>query len=146
MARPMEAAVRAMARFSRSTPTERVLQTSIVLRQPLVPFIQTATAPNHMVDLFCRPVPCTGRRGLAARTVPFLTNSDGANPVAGLIVWGNILYGTAFYGGGSGKGTVFKVNIDGTGFTNLHSFTAGGYNPSVYTNSDGGHPNAGMVL
>ena len=27
-------------------------------------------------------------------------------------------------GGSSGNGTVFAVNTDGTGFTNLHSFTA----------------------
>ena len=52
------------------------------------------------------------------------TNSDGANPYGGLILSGNTLYGTARYGGSSGNGTVFAVNTDGTGFTNLHSFTA----------------------
>src|SRR6266516_3281139 len=54
------------------------------------------------------------------------TNSDGANPYAGLITnsSGNILYGTAYQGGSSGNGTVFAVHTDGTGFTNLHSFTA----------------------
>src|SRR5258706_15955235 len=54
------------------------------------------------------------------------TNSDGANPVAGLItnLSGSTLYGTAAYGGSSGDGTVFAVNTDGTGFTNLHSFAA----------------------
>ena len=50
-------------------------------------------------------------------------NSDGANPRAGLILSGNTLYGTASNGGTSGNGTVFAVNTDGTGFTNLHSFT-----------------------
>jgi uncharacterized repeat protein (TIGR03803 family) len=51
-------------------------------------------------------------------------NSDGARPYAGLISSGNIVYGTAQDGGSSGNGTVFAVNINGTGFTNLHSFKA----------------------
>src|ERR1035437_5755881 len=55
------------------------------------------------------------------------TNSDGANPQAGLILSGNTLYGTASGGGSSGYGTVFAVNTDGMGFTNLHSFTATDY-------------------
>src|SRR5450759_856101 len=64
------------------------------------------------------------------------TNSDGANPYAGLILSGNTLYGTAYYGGSSGAGTVFAVNTNGTVFTNLHSFTG----------SDGGNPQAGLIL
>jgi uncharacterized repeat protein (TIGR03803 family) len=54
----------------------------------------------------------------------YATNSDGALPMAGLILSGNILYGTAYFGGSFGSGTVFKLNTDGTGFTNLYSFTA----------------------
>ena len=46
------------------------------------------------------------------------TNSDGAGPVAALILSGNTLYGTAQAGGGSGWGTVFAVNTNGTGFRN----------------------------
>jgi uncharacterized repeat protein (TIGR03803 family) len=65
------------------------------------------------------------------------TNSDGANPHGRLILWGNILYGTTRTGGKAGVGTVFKVNTDGSGFTNLHSFTYA---------SDGGYPNAGLIL
>jgi len=72
------------------------------------------------------------------------TNSDGANPVAGLILSGNTLYGTAEFGGSSGSGTVFAVNTDGTGFTNLHSFTA--IPAPLYTNSDGAYPYAGLIL
>src|ERR1035437_2728742 len=72
------------------------------------------------------------------------TNSDGAVPYAGLILSGNILYGTASQGGSSGYGTVFAVNTNGTGFTNLHSFTAA---PGpLYTNSDGDSPYAGLIL
>ena len=71
-------------------------------------------------------------------------NGDGANPQAGLILSGNTLYGTATHGGSSGNGTVFAVNTNGTGFTNLHSFTATA--PGIGTNSDGANPQAGLVL
>ena len=65
------------------------------------------------------------------------TNSDGADPVAGVILSGNTLYGTAVHGGSSGDGTVFALNTNGTGFTNLHSFNGG---------SDGANPYAGLIL
>jgi len=52
------------------------------------------------------------------------TNSDGANPFAGLIISGNTLYGTAYQGGSSGNGTVFAMNTNGTGFSVLYNFTA----------------------
>lgn len=51
------------------------------------------------------------------------TNDDGAQPFAGLIMSGKRLYGTTGIGGPGGRGTVFAVNTDGTGFTNLHSFS-----------------------
>ena len=74
----------------------------------------------------------------------FPTNSDGAQP-RGLILSANTLYGTASGGGSSGQGTVFKVNTDGSGFTNLHSFTA--FSSIIFgTNSDGAQPVGGLVL
>src|SRR5439155_19437729 len=39
------------------------------------------------------------------------TNSDGANPSAGLLLSGNTLYGMTAYGGSSGNGTVFKLSF-----------------------------------
>jgi uncharacterized repeat protein (TIGR03803 family) len=72
------------------------------------------------------------------------TNSDGCLPFAGLMLLGNTLYGTANQGGSSGKGAVFAINTNGTGFTNLHSFTAPS-GPSL-TNSDGTVPFAGLIL
>jgi uncharacterized repeat protein (TIGR03803 family) len=66
-------------------------------------------------------------------------NSDGAFPQASLILSDNILYGTARYGGNAGEGTVFAVNTDGTGFTNLHSF--GGW-----ASGDGAEPVAELLL
>jgi uncharacterized repeat protein (TIGR03803 family) len=59
------------------------------------------------------------------------TNSDGANPYAGLIQGsdGN-LYGTTYAGGQNDLGTVFRVSTDGV-LTTLHSFAgpADGSNP-----------------
>jgi len=76
-----------------------------------------------------------------------LTNSDGANPYAELILSGDTLYGTAENGGSSGKGTVFSVTTNGTDFATLHSFTKGAYNSlGLYTNSDGANPSAELVL
>src|SRR5207244_1088636 len=46
------------------------------------------------------------------------TNSDGANPRAGFVLSSNTLYGTTIFGGSSGRGALFAVNIDGTAFTN----------------------------
>ncbi len=85
----------------------------------------------------------TTLHSFTAHTAPYGPNSDGANPQAGLILSGNTLYGTANWGGRSGRGTVFAVNTDGTGFTTLHSFTAVGPNQN---NSDGAYPEAGLVL
>jgi uncharacterized repeat protein (TIGR03803 family) len=76
-----------------------------------------------------------------------LTNSDGANPHGKLVLSGNTLYGTTENGGAYGNGSVFAMNTDGSGFTNLHSFAAGAYNSlGLYTNSDGTHPSAGLIL
>ncbi len=75
----------------------------------------------------------------------FVSASDGAQPYAKLILAGNRLYGTAYLGGISSKGSLFAVNIDGTGFTNLHSFTATSVS-SPFTNGDGALPFAGLVL
>src|SRR6267378_3252948 len=67
----------------------------------------------------------------------FTGGNDGGAPYAGLILSGNTLYGTTAFGGSSGNGTVFAVNTDGSGFTNLHGFTNG---------NDGGAPTAGLIL
>jgi uncharacterized repeat protein (TIGR03803 family) len=70
------------------------------------------------------------------------TNSDGSIPQGGLLLLGNTLYGTANGGGASGNGTLFKVNLDGSGFANLHNFT----DSSSGMNSDGYGPMAGLIL
>jgi uncharacterized repeat protein (TIGR03803 family) len=77
-----------------------------------------------------------------------LTNSDGANPMCGLIVAGNTLYGTASSGGYTARGVVFALGTDGTGYTNLHIFSTGVFVPDIGTtvNEDGISPRAGLIL
>lgn len=51
--------------------------------------------------------------------LPLYTNYDGAYPAGNLALSGNALYGSTGHGGFSGSGTTFRMNVDGTGFTNL---------------------------
>jgi uncharacterized repeat protein (TIGR03803 family) len=61
--------------------------------------------------------------------------NDGANPGAKLISGGDgNFYGTTFYGGSNGSGTVFKVNPNGV-YAVIHDFNS----------TDGNHPN-GLML
>ena len=64
------------------------------------------------------------------------SGSDGGNPYGALVLSGTTLYGTANSGGSHGNGTIFAINADGTGFTNLHSFAT----------SDGINPYDGLIL
>ena len=47
-----------------------------------------------------------------------------AAPSGTLVSDGSVLYGTASYYGPNYYGTVFSINTDGTGYTDLHSFSA----------------------
>jgi uncharacterized repeat protein (TIGR03803 family) len=49
----------------------------------------------------------------------FTGGDDGRFPRDSLVLSGNTLYGTTSYGGSSGAGTIFTVQINGTGFTTL---------------------------
>lgn len=75
-------------------------------------------------------------------------NADGIEPDGGLVLAGGVLYGTTVYGGAGGSGVIFRVNRDGTDFTNLYSFAAAGFEPSTggYTNSDGAYPAAALLV
>jgi len=65
----------------------------------------------------------------------------GGHPAAGLTVGGDgVLYGTAFHGGSSLFGTVFKLNTDGSAFSVLQdlTFSTGGYSQArLLPGSDG---------
>jgi len=75
-------------------------------------------------------------KGKETRLYSFTGGVDGANPRASLVrdSAGN-LYGTTFFGGASGAGTVFEVDTTGKE-TVLYSFKNG---------ADGGYPWAGLV-
>ncbi len=65
--------------------------------------------------------------------------NDGAYPNAGLIQGlDGALYGTTSLGGSADEGVVFKLNLDGTGFAVLHSFTDGP--------SDGLFPESSLII
>lgn len=72
------------------------------------------------------------------------TNNEGAYPAAGLVLSQRMLYGTAAEGGNGGCGTIFKINLDGTGFAVLHHFTACGSNALL--NLDGARPIARLLV
>lgn len=75
---------------------------------------------------------------------------NGDDPVSGLVLSGNTLYGTTLVGSTNGNGngtadgvgTIFRINMDGTSFTNLYSFssTANG------NNNNGGYPNGDLLV
>jgi uncharacterized repeat protein (TIGR03803 family) len=80
----------------------------------------------------------TGFTNLHSFTVPFEgTNSDGVFPTGGLVLSGNTLYGTAQQAGSRNRGTIFKINTDGTDFTILYNFSG---------DNDGVAPYAGLIL
>ena len=59
------------------------------------------------------------------------------NPLGGLTISGTTLYGMTTLGGASNHGNIFSIGTDGTGFTNLYSFTGG---------TDGAYPAGGLTL
>lgn len=71
------------------------------------------------------------------------TNLDGATPFGRLLLADGVLYGATSYGGLFGNGTVFRINADGSSFTNLHNF---GLTNSKGANKDGAQPAGGLVL
>jgi uncharacterized repeat protein (TIGR03803 family) len=63
--------------------------------------------------------------------------TDGANPYDSLIAVGDTLYGMTSAGGAANLGTLFSINLDGSNYTLLHSFTGG---------ADGAGPRDGFTL
>jgi uncharacterized repeat protein (TIGR03803 family) len=72
------------------------------------------------------------------------TNSDGAIPMAGLILSNGTLYGTTAAGGTGNSGTVFSISTDGSGFYVLHQFSA--VDALTGTNADGAKPVTALIL
>lgn len=72
------------------------------------------------------------------------TNVDGAMPMAGLVLVSNKLYGTTYAGGIGGRGTIFSLETNGSGFAVLHHFAA--THPVTGTNTDGASPSAALYF
>jgi len=64
--------------------------------------------------------------------------TDGEQPWGSLILKGATLYGMSQYGGASNSGAIFRISVEGTGFTLLHSFVGGA--------SDGKNPYGSLKL
>jgi uncharacterized repeat protein (TIGR03803 family) len=87
--------------------------------------------PNMNGTLFAIQADGTGYSPLYS----FPVSGNGQEPRAALIQGSDgALYGTTTFGGSSGRGTVFRLNPDGSGYTVLHHFTTGpptaGENPT----------------
>ncbi len=63
---------------------------------------------------------------------------DGEYPYGDLIISGTTLYGMTYWGGESGLGTIFKIQVDGSGYEILHEFSGG--------NDDGAVPEGSLNL
>lgn len=73
-------------------------------------------------------------------TFPYNERNDdtnGANPIGGLILADDTLYGTTSEGGTNGTGTLFSIGTNSDDFSVLHVFEP---TASVLTNSDGWDP------
>ena len=73
---------------------------------------------------------------------------DGAAPVGPLVAGtDNFFYGTTSQGGTNGRGTVFRIAFDGTGFQVLHHFSATTTDTTtgLLENADGATPLGGLV-
>ncbi len=64
--------------------------------------------------------------------------ADGREPAGALIISGSTLYGMTPYGGKLDRGTIFRMETDGSGFTLIHSF--------VGAPGDGQYPNDNLIL
>jgi uncharacterized repeat protein (TIGR03803 family) len=76
-----------------------------------------------------------GKAALSTSTYLY-TNSDGAYLYTPLVLSGNSLYGVASGDNINGLGGLFRINTDGTGFSNIFSF-------SLTPKSDGGGDDGG---
>jgi uncharacterized repeat protein (TIGR03803 family) len=74
---------------------------------------------------------------------------DGEKPHGSLIRQGDFLYGTGYSGGAHGVGTVFRIGIDGSGYTTIASFggsLTGAYPKDNVTFSGDGTAMFGMTI
>lgn len=63
---------------------------------------------------------------------------DGEDSHGTLLRIGTVLYGISYSGGSAGFGTIYSMNLDGTGYTILHNFAG--------APADGKNPSGGLVV
>lgn len=106
----------------------------------------TASVLSVFVCVLAQPLLAQTPTTLHAFTVPALydpgANNEGSNPRGKLLVTNGTAYGTTATGGSGGYGTIFTMNVDGTGFAVLHSVDP----LNQYLNSDGALLYAGLTL
>ncbi len=74
--------------------------------------------------------------GTGFNTLFTFAGTNGSQPYGGLVLAGNLLYGTTYRGGAANLGTVFSLTTNGGTFSLLHNFS----------NNDGTLPAAGLAL
>lgn len=81
---------------------------------------------------------CTIANAQYTKLFDFTGSATGSAPFGSLISDGTFLYGMTRFGGTSNTGTIFKINIDGTGYVKLKDLdSASGYYPEGSLISDG---------
>lgn len=82
----------------------------------------------------------------SAENSSFLENADGASPLGGVIEGADgYFYGVTYEGGANGRGTIYRLRFDGTGFQTLHVFSATTTVEGIAVNVDGTFPAAGLT-
>ena len=112
-----------------------------VVRQPL---LATETADKFDVLILANGGGFTVLHHFTSVDAVTRTNTDGAKPVANLLLAGGTLYGTAPAGGSGTGGAIFSVSTNGSQFQTLYNFSA--VNSSNGTNADGAIPDGDLVL
>jgi hypothetical protein len=125
-----------------------------IINEPAVPSaesIGTSATGNGRVgscqDNAPHPIGCGNDCEVVSVTasVKAVGGLDWMTRPSSLILSGTTLYGDTSSGGLFGSGTIFWLNTDGTGFTNLYNFSTaiGAY---YVTNADGASPQFGLIL
>ena len=95
--------------------------------------------PHSHADTYIAPAPSNWKlvsQRLPNPTLYTFSGGDGDKPIAGLIQGADSnFYGTTYFGGAFGNGTIFRMNAAGA-LTTIHSFSNG---------TDGGHPYGGLI-
>jgi len=121
-------------------------------QQPYGPLVQAPNGDFYGVTYAGGPSGAgtifkTTSTGTLTTLYNFTGGGEGGTPATGLLpATDENLYGTTYYGGANGKGTVFKISPSGT-LTTLHSFTGDdGANPQTTLVQGAGEVFYGMTL